>query len=123
MGENWNTLVDDLIPLGVAQLCFFYAEKIRFLAEDETSNQALGEAIKALLGLDLAERLVANRLVLRLGVNGGKKFMGTQPTLTLWRRWIHRAPMPNLRPFAAAFTEAVHLRTLPRPTLPQNLSA
>ena len=64
MAENWNTLVDDLIPLGVAQLCFFDAEKIRFLAEDETSNQALGEAIKALLGLDLAERLVADTSVL-----------------------------------------------------------
>ena len=64
MAENWHTLVDDLIPLGVAQLCFFDAEKIRFLAEDETSNQALGEAIKALLGLDLAERLVADTSVL-----------------------------------------------------------
>ncbi len=64
MAENWQTLVDDLIPLGVAQLCFFDAEKIRFLAEDETSNQAMGEAIKALLGLDLAERLVADTSVL-----------------------------------------------------------
>ena len=64
MAENWNQLVDDLIPFGVAQLCFFDAEKIRFLAEDETSNVALGEAIKALLGLDLAERLVADTTVL-----------------------------------------------------------
>ena len=64
MAENWNQLVDDLIPFGVAQLCFFDAEKIRFLAEDETSSVALGEAIKALLGLDLAERLVADTTVL-----------------------------------------------------------
>jgi DNA sulfur modification protein DndD len=64
MAENWNQLVDDLIPFGVAQLCFFDAEKIRFLAEDETSNVALGDAIKALLGLDLAERLVADSAVL-----------------------------------------------------------
>lgn len=64
MAENWNQLVDDLIPFGVAQLCFFDAEKIRFLAEDESSNVALGEAIKALLGLDLAERLVADSTVL-----------------------------------------------------------
>jgi DNA sulfur modification protein DndD len=64
MAENWNQLVDDLIPFGVAQLCFFDAEKIRFLAEDETSNVALGDAIKALLGLDLAERLVADSTVL-----------------------------------------------------------
>ena len=64
MAENWNQLVDDLIPFGVAQLCFFDAEKIRFLAEDETSSVALGEAIKALLGLDLAERLVSDTTVL-----------------------------------------------------------
>jgi len=27
MAENWNQLVDDLIPFGVAQLCFFDARK------------------------------------------------------------------------------------------------
>ena len=53
-------MVEELIPFGIAQLCFFDAEKIRFLAEDETSSEALGLAIKSLLGLDLAERLVAD---------------------------------------------------------------
>lgn len=47
-----------------SQLCFFDAEKIRFLAEDDTSNETLGNAIKALLGLDLAERLIADTNVL-----------------------------------------------------------
>ena len=64
LSENWNQLVEELIPFGIAQLCFFDAEKIRFLAEDETSTQALGEAIKSLLGLDLAERLVTDASVL-----------------------------------------------------------
>lgn len=64
VSENWNQLVEELIPFGIAQLCFFDAEKIRFLAEDETSTQALGEAIKSLLGLDLAERLVTDASVL-----------------------------------------------------------
>ena len=64
LSENWSQLVEELIPLGIAQLCFFDAEKIRFLAEDETSMQALGDAIKSLLGLDLAERLVADAAVL-----------------------------------------------------------
>jgi len=64
LSENWNQLVDEMIPIGIAQLCFFDAEKIRFLAEDETSTQALGDAIKSLLGLDLAERLVADCSVL-----------------------------------------------------------
>ncbi|MCY2991038.1 MAG: DNA sulfur modification protein DndD [Planctomycetota bacterium] len=64
MSENWNQLVEELIPFGIAQLCFFDAEKIRFLAEDDSSTQALGVAIKSLLGLDLAERLVADAAVL-----------------------------------------------------------
>lgn len=32
LSENWNQLVEELIPFGIAQLCFFDAEKIRFLA-------------------------------------------------------------------------------------------
>jgi len=64
LSENWAQQVEDLLPQGISQLCFFDAEKIRFLAEDETSNEALGSAIKALLGLDLAERLIADSSVL-----------------------------------------------------------
>ncbi|MEI8379656.1 MAG: DNA sulfur modification protein DndD [Planctomycetota bacterium] len=60
LSENWNQVVEELIPFGIAQLCFFDAEKIRFLAEDETSSEALGVAIKSLLGLDLAERLITD---------------------------------------------------------------
>lgn len=64
MSENWPNIVDDLIPFGVAQLCFFDAEKVRFLAEQENCSDALGNAIKSLLGLDLAERLMADAAVL-----------------------------------------------------------
>lgn len=64
LSENWPQVVEELIPFGIAQLCFFDAEKIRFLAEDDTSTQALGNAIKSLLGLDLAERLVTDAAVL-----------------------------------------------------------
>lgn len=64
LSENWAQQVEDLLPQGISQLCFFDAEKIRFLAEDETSNTTLGNAIKALLGLDLAERLISDVIVL-----------------------------------------------------------
>ena len=40
--EHWNQLVEDFFPLEVSQLFFFDAEKIRSLAEDETSSQVLG---------------------------------------------------------------------------------
>ena len=58
--EHWNQLVEDFFPLEVSQLFFFDAEKIRSLAEDETSSQVLGTAVKSLLGLDIAERLIAD---------------------------------------------------------------
>jgi DNA sulfur modification protein DndD len=61
--EHWNQLVEDFFPLEVSQLFFFDAEKIRSLAEDETSSQVLGAAVKSLLGLDVAERLIADASV------------------------------------------------------------
>jgi DNA sulfur modification protein DndD len=64
LSDNWSHLVEELIPHGIAQLCFFDAEKIRHLAEECSSTQELGDAIKSLLGLDLAERLVADTMVL-----------------------------------------------------------
>jgi len=48
LSENWPQLVEDLFPLDISQLFFFDAEKIRVLAEDESSSKALGAAIKSL---------------------------------------------------------------------------
>ena len=58
--EHWPQRVEELFPLEVSQLFFFDAEKIRTLAEDETSSQVLGTAVKSLLGLDIVERLIAD---------------------------------------------------------------
>ncbi len=60
LSDNWNQMVEELVPLGISQLFFFDAEKIRFLAEDESCSAVLGSAIKSLLGLNLAERLIAD---------------------------------------------------------------
>lgn len=65
MASNWNQLVEDLIPLGISQLCFFDAEKIRFIAEDDQGALRLDSAIKSLMGLDLAERLESDTRVLQ----------------------------------------------------------
>jgi len=75
LSDQWTQLVEELIPLEVSQLFFFDAEKIRSLAEDESSSKILGTAIKALLGLDIVERLVADATVLqtRLVKEGGNK--------------------------------------------------
>ena len=65
LSDNWPQLIEDLLPLDISQLFFFDAEKIRVLAEDESSSKALGAAIKSLLGLDIVERLITDSTVLQ----------------------------------------------------------
>jgi DNA sulfur modification protein DndD len=55
--EHWQDFVRDLLPPGVSSLFFFDGEKIQQLAEDSSDQQTLSVAIKALLGLDIVERL------------------------------------------------------------------
>jgi DNA sulfur modification protein DndD len=58
--QFWSDFVRSLVPPGLSQLFFFDGEKIQKLAEDDSEYEALGESIKALLGLDLVERLSAD---------------------------------------------------------------
>ncbi|MDY0165546.1 MAG: DNA sulfur modification protein DndD [Thermoguttaceae bacterium] len=64
LADHWTDFVEEAIPLGVSQLFFFDAEQVRFLADDDTAQASLGGAIKSLLGLDLAERLITDAAVL-----------------------------------------------------------
>ncbi|MCX2982876.1 DNA sulfur modification protein DndD [Halieaceae bacterium IMCC14734] len=57
--EQLQSFLNELIPIGVADLFFFDGEKIADLAEDE-GNEALADAIKRLLGLDIIDRLRAD---------------------------------------------------------------
>jgi DNA sulfur modification protein DndD len=58
--QFWSDFVRSLIPLGVSDLFFFDGEKIQRLAEANTDAATLAESVKALLGLDLVERLAAD---------------------------------------------------------------
>ena len=66
---HWQDYLNELIPIGVSQFFFFDGEDIQKLADDSTHNSSLAESIKALLGLNLVERLqsdlriYSNRLV------------------------------------------------------------
>lgn len=51
--------LNELIPIGVADLFFFDGEKIADLADDD-NNSALADAINRLLGLDIIDRLKAD---------------------------------------------------------------
>ena len=55
--EHWQAFVREIVPEGLSQLFFFDGERISELAEDETGNEVLSESIKALLGLDIVDRL------------------------------------------------------------------
>jgi len=57
--EQLQSFLNELIPIGVADLFFFDGEKIADLAEDN-ANEALADAIKRLLGLDIIDRLHAD---------------------------------------------------------------
>jgi len=54
--EQLQAFLNDLIPVGVADLFFFDGEKIAELADDD-GNVVLGDAIRQLLGIDLINRL------------------------------------------------------------------
>ncbi len=54
--EQCQGFLNELIPIGIADLFFFDGEKIAELAED-TAGTILGDAIKKLLGLDLLDTL------------------------------------------------------------------
>ncbi|RVU83649.1 DNA sulfur modification protein DndD [Leucothrix sargassi] len=54
--DQCQGFLNEIIPIGVADLFFFDGEKIAELAED-TQGVILGDAIKKLLGLDLLETL------------------------------------------------------------------
>jgi len=57
--DQAQSFLNDLIPLGIADLFFFDGEKIAELAESKGSA-ALSDAIQRLLGLDLVNRLRAD---------------------------------------------------------------
>src|SRR5262249_1173872 len=53
-----------ILPARVSQLFFFDAEKTRSMAADGSRGQVLGRGVKALLGLDVVERLISDATVL-----------------------------------------------------------
>jgi DNA sulfur modification protein DndD len=55
--DRWQDFIDELIPVGVANLFFFDGEKIQSLASDSLGGQILGNEIKRLLGLSVIEQL------------------------------------------------------------------
>src|SRR6266480_4179331 len=55
--DDYQTWIDDFIPSGIGKLCFFDAEQLDSLANQDQQSNILGETLTRLLGLDLVLRL------------------------------------------------------------------
>jgi len=57
LAQIWDERIEDFLPLGISNLFLFDGEQVKELAEQEAPPSVVVEAIRALLGLELAERL------------------------------------------------------------------
>ncbi|BAQ60937.1 DNA sulfur modification protein DndD [Geminocystis sp. NIES-3708] len=62
--ENWDEYVENFLPLGISNLFLFDGEQVKELAEQDLPTNAVKEAMKSLLGLELADKLVSDLDVL-----------------------------------------------------------
>lgn len=62
--QNWDEQVEDWLPLGLSNLFLFDGEQVKELAEQETPPPGVVNAIRAVLGLELADRLANDLAVL-----------------------------------------------------------
>ncbi|MGB3636132.1 MAG: DNA sulfur modification protein DndD [Rivularia sp. (in: cyanobacteria)] len=60
----WDEYIENLLPLGISNLFLFDGEQVKELAEQEEPPYIVVEAIRALLGLELAERLTVDLEIL-----------------------------------------------------------
>ncbi|KAF3887179.1 MULTISPECIES: DNA sulfur modification protein DndD [Nostocales] len=60
----WDEYVENLIPLGISNLFLFDGEQVKELAQQDVPPQNVVEAIRGLLGLELAERLAEDLEIL-----------------------------------------------------------
>lgn len=62
--KGWAEFLEEVLPRSLASLFFFDAERIERLADPETSAQAIGTAVGALLGIDVLDQLSSDLVVL-----------------------------------------------------------
>ena len=57
LAEKWDEYVEDILPLGISNLFLFDGEQVKELAEQELPTVTVIQAMKSLLGLELADKL------------------------------------------------------------------
>ncbi len=58
--NTWDDYIENLLPLGISNLFLFDGEQVKELAEQEVPPPMVVDAIRALLGLELAEKLAVD---------------------------------------------------------------
>ncbi|MEH2168239.1 MAG: DNA sulfur modification protein DndD [Nostoc sp.] len=76
--NTWDDYIENLLPLGISNLFLFDGEQVRNLAEQESPPLIVIEAIRGLLGLELADRLAVDLDIL---VNRKLKEVGNSKDL------------------------------------------
>lgn len=64
MADNWDLLIESVLPAGISKFFFFDGEKITELVKDQTDHE-LKDSIRTLLGIDTIDRLISdcNKLI------------------------------------------------------------
>lgn len=62
--NTWDERIEEILPLGISSLFLFDGEQVKELAEQELPTQIVVDAIRSLLGLELASRLAIDLDVL-----------------------------------------------------------
>jgi DNA sulfur modification protein DndD len=60
LANTWDEYIENILPLGISNLFLFDGEQVKELAEEELPTAPVVEAIKSLLGLELADRLAVD---------------------------------------------------------------
>lgn len=58
--NTWDDYIENLLPLGISNLFLFDGEQVKELAEQEVPPPIVVDAIRTLLGLELAEKLAVD---------------------------------------------------------------
>lgn len=61
---TWDERIEEILPLGISSLFLFDGEQVKELAEQDLPTQVVIDAIRSLLGLELANRLAIDLDVL-----------------------------------------------------------
>ncbi|WP_066423655.1 DNA sulfur modification protein DndD [Anabaena sp. 4-3] len=60
LANIWDDYIENLLPLGISNLFLFDGEQVKELAEQDTPPPIVIEAIRGLLGLELADKLAGD---------------------------------------------------------------